>query len=179
MYATMYVNTYPDDIQGLVLSEPGGFTDEQVKDYLGRVFKIDIFAEWLNDATWDDQFLNSDSHEVQDYRFQTAVANEPNTGASSSEPPPQWRGGAVCNKALQENTPNYDWTRNLSAYTTPVLFMYSEKNTSYGLSHAQRVSSAYPNVRLEMVPDVGHDMEYNGFDEYYAFVLDYLNSLGY
>jgi proline iminopeptidase len=60
-----------------------------------------------------------------------------------------------------------------------VLFCYSERNQAYGLEHAQKVSSAYPNVDLERIDDAGHDMLTfpDGWNNFFPIALNYLNNL--
>ena len=60
-----------------------------------------------------------------------------------------------------------------------VLFCYSERNQAYGLEHAQKVSSAYPNVDLVRIDEAGHDMITfpNGWNNFFPIALNYLNSL--
>jgi proline iminopeptidase len=96
-------------------------------------------------------------------------------------PLPFWRHGAIVNLALldlgEKEKPN--WTTHLHQYTTRVLFVYSERNRAYGLAHAQKVSSAYPNVELFKVNGAGHDMLSfpTGWNNFFPVALNYLNSL--
>ena len=94
---------------------------------------------------------------------------------------PFWRYGAVVNKALFDLGEKIqpDWTNNLHLFTTKVLFAYSEKNRAYGLSHAQLVSSAYPNVQLVKINGAGHDFISfpEGWNNFFPLALTYLNSL--
>ena len=52
-------------------------------------------------------------------------------------------------------------------YTTKVLFAYSERNSKYGKSHAEFVSSAYPNVELVEIKDTGHEIPHYGWENFY------------
>jgi proline iminopeptidase len=176
MYATMYINAYPSEIDGAILSEPGGFTYDDVAEYLSKAFSIDYFAENSNDAVWQDQFLTGKDHEMLDYKFMlSSVAESDATGDPSKSP--NWRLGKVCSQAMQENNPDFNWTTNLHAYANKVLFFYSELNEAYGEEHAKKVSSAYPNVELVKINGVGHDLTYFAFDAYYSRCLDYFNNL--
>jgi proline iminopeptidase len=77
---------------------------------------------------------------------------------------------------LAEQTP-FDFTTNLRAYTTKVLFLYSELDQAYGKAHAEMVSSAYPNVELVEIPGTGHVIPYFGWDKFYQSAKTYLDSL--
>lgn len=182
MLATAYVNSYPTAINGVILAEPGGFNWNQTKDYITRTRDMSPFNEDSNDALYPDQVLTGkeNEHEVLDYKMAVTSAYDSrkgnalgNTGAY-----PFWRFGAVTRNALFDIASNdgFDWTTNLSHYTTKVLFCYSELNKAYGLPHAQLLSSAYPQVQLELIKGTGHEILYFGWDNFYPLVKKYLNA---
>ena len=70
----------------------------------------------------------------------------------------------------------FNWTTNLGQYHIKVLFCYSELNKAYGLSHAQQLSSSFPNVQLEKILGSGHEIPWFGFDHFYPLVKSYLNA---
>lgn len=183
--ATAFINQNPGAVRGVVLAEPGGFKWPDIKDYVSRARDIRFTSEVLSDAFYTDQFINGkkDEHAILDYKLGLLAssdgAKENPTGNESVLP--FWRAGAVVNKALfdlaEKEQP--DWTTNLQLFTTKVLFAYSEKNRAYGLVHAQRVASAFPNVQLERINGAGHDFISfpAGWANFYPIVLNYLNSL--
>ena len=181
MVATAYVNQYPQEIDGLVLMEPGGFTWDITLDYINRSRSMELFGETTNDYVYLDQFITSDQHNTLDYKANlimvTSFAEGNKTG--NAGPFPFWRNGAVCNSATikyaEKNS--FDFTTNLSQYTTKVLFTYSELNTAYGSEHARLVSSAYPNVQLEKIDGTGHEIPYFGWSNFYPVALSYLNEI--
>jgi proline iminopeptidase len=67
----------------------------------------------------------------------------------------------------------------LSQYKTKILFVYSQNNLAYGEAYAKKVSSAYPNVQLEITKDAGHDMISfsKGWQNFYPVTKTYLNAL--
>jgi proline iminopeptidase len=184
MLATVYINAYPEAIHGAILAEPGGFIWQDVLDYVGRSRSFRLFSETLNDATYLDQFITGrqDQHAILDYKFNLLAAADESTESSigNDGPLPFWRSGAVIQEALFEvgNKEKPDWTTHLKLYTTKVLFIYSERNKSYGLAHAQKVSSAYPNVQLEKINGAGHDMLSfpEGWSNFYPIAINYLNT---
>ena len=128
-----------------------------------------------------DQIITSDQHNVLDYKANlnmTASFAEGNA-VGNAGPFPFWRNGAVCNSATvkyaEENS--FDFTTNLSQYTTKVLFAYSELNKAYGLGHAEVVSSAYSNVQLVKIDGTGHEIPYFGWSNFYPVALSYLNEI--
>jgi proline iminopeptidase len=183
--ATAYINQNPTSIHGVVLGEPGGFKWNDIKDYITRARDFRFTSEALNDAAYTDQFItgSENAHAILDYKLgilgATDAAKDNPTGNEAVLP--FWRAGAVVNKALfdlgEKEKP--DWTTNLNAFTTKVLFAYSERNKAYGSAHAQKVSSAYPNVQSVQINGAGHDFISfpAGWANFYPVALNYLNSL--
>lgn len=183
--ATAFINQYPNVIRGVVLGEPGGFTWNDIINYVDRARDFRFTSETLNDALYMDQFITGKitQHAILDYKLGLLGATEgaKNNPTGNEALLPFWRAGAVVNKALfdigEEERP--DWTTNLHLFTTEVLFAYSERNKAYGITHAQKVSSAYPNVRLIMIEGAGHDFISfpTGWANFFPAALNYLNSL--
>lgn len=185
MLATAYINQNPTAVQGVVLGEPGGFIWQDVLDYVSRSRKLDFFGEDLNDAVYMEQYLSGkqDEHAILDYKFGLWAAAESGTSIGNEGVLPTWRGGAVTFNAYFDigETQKPDWTTNLDQFTTKVLFIYSENNEAYGLTHAQKVSAAYPNVELFKTNGAGHDMLSfpTGWANTYPVMLNYFNNLKY
>jgi proline iminopeptidase len=177
--ATCYINKYPGAVNGVVLAEPGGFNSNDVKDYVARTRELKPFNESDNDAVYPDQFItgNENDHEILDYKFALYAAHGSGTGDKGIAP--FWRYGAVVQSSLFEiaDRDGFDWTANLNQFHTKVLFLYSERNTAYGLDYAQRLSSAYPNVQLNVINGCGHEMIEYGWSNTYPLTLSYFNSL--
>jgi proline iminopeptidase len=182
MLATAYVNSYPAAINGLILAEPGGFTWEETRDYVSRTKKGSAFEEDFNDHFYPDQLFTGkeNEHEILDYKMAVYAAydHKPGNVIGNPGPYPFWRHGAVAETALFDiaDRDGFDWTTNLSNYTTKVLFCYSELNKAYGVAHAQLLSAAYPHVQLEMIPGTGHEILYFGWNNFYPLVKNYLNA---
>ncbi len=181
MLATAYVNQHPDKISGVVLMEPGGFTWSDAKAYMNRFITLSVFNETINDVVYLDQFLTGSDHIKLDYKaaLRNALTFAPGNKLGIAGPTPYWRAGAVCNSAsarIAEDHP-FDFTTNLHQFTTKVLFAYSELNEAYGKAHAEKVSSAYPNVQLVRVNGTGHEIPYFGWDNLYPIAKTYLNSI--
>lgn len=185
MLATAYINRFPTEIAGAILAEPGGLTWTDVKDYIERTRKFNPMGESLNDVLFMEQFITGDrdDHAVLDYRFElwASASNSKDASTGNEGRTAHWRSGAVTFNAYVDlgNKTNPDWTTNLDQYTTEVMFIYSENNRSYGLAHAQYVSSAYPSVQLFETLDAGHDMLsfQTGWNNTFPAMLSYLNAL--
>lgn len=183
--ATSYINTYPGAADGAVLAEPGGFVWDDIEDYVKRSRSIVMTKELYNDMLYSDQFITGkeDQHAILDYKYAlySAADGSPDNPIGNEGPLPFWRSGAVVNQALFElgHDTKPDWTTNLDQFTAKVLFIYSENNEAYGLAHAQKVSSAYPNVELFETLDAGHDMLSfpTGWSNTFPKMLQYFNNL--
>lgn len=184
MLAGAYINTYPNAVNGAVLAEPGGLVWEDVKKYIKASQKMAITSEALNNATYIDQFITgkNDEHEILDYKFRMLASTGNETNITGDESPiAQWRPGAVFQTACLDigNEQNPNWTTNLHLFTTKVLFIYSEKNSAYGLAHAQKVSAPFPNVTLFKTMGAGHSMLSfpTGWNNTYPVMLNYFKSI--
>lgn len=177
MYATGYTNRYPTEIDGMVLSEPGGFTLEDMQAYVSRAFAIKPLAESINDVVWADQLIAGKSHEELDYEFAMFATSDGNTGNIGQLP--FFRPGAICSEAMfaYADKEGLDLASNIGEYKTKVLFMYSELNEAYGKDHALNVSAPFHDVELLQINGTGHDLHYFAFDAYRAASLNYLNAL--
>ena len=184
MFATRYINQYPGRVAGAVLIEPGpldGTTMERVKD---DIYNIDLGSEWLNDVAWSSQFLSPDDHERMDYeRMVGARDAQPKFHLSTMDPQPAWRMGAAASRYITEDGQNgdgvftYDFTTNLAAYTTPVLFIAGSLSEVLGPSLQQEQILRYPSASLQVVDDAGHDVAWVKATEVLTHIRAYLDAL--
>ncbi len=181
MLATAYINDHPGEISGAVLMEPGGFTWHDTEEYIKRTRKLEVFQESTNDFVYLDQLFTASDHNELDYKaaLQSAAGYAEGNRLGNAGPYPFWRIGAICNIASIEYVRDhpFDFTTQLSGFTTKVLFVYSEFNEAYGRTYAEHVSSAYPNVQLVEVAGTGHEIPYFGWNRFYPAAKSYLISL--
>lgn len=82
MYATYFIDSYGDyngKIAGAILTEPGGFTSEDIEDYLDRLIAgLELNSENFNDALWQQQFFTSAEHAALDYPIASMEADAEN-----------------------------------------------------------------------------------------------------
>ncbi len=184
MYATQYINEYPGRVAGAVLIEPGpldGPTFERIKN---DMFDLDLGAEWLNDWAWNSQFLSPDDHARMDYERMLGLkeAQPRYHQRMDVDPAPSWRLGAAVNRYLPEDGQDdagvavYDFTTNLSTYTTPVLFIAGSLNEVIGQAFQAEQVLQYPSASLVVVEDAGHDLEWTHTEEVLTHVRQYLDS---
>lgn len=183
MFATRYINQYPGRVAGAVLIEPGpldGATMERLKD---DITDADLGSEWLNDWAWSSGFFTPDDHARMDYqRMLGAKASQPKFHLSTTDPSPVWRLGAAANRYITEDGQDghgvftYDFTTNLAAYTTPVLFIAGSWSEVLGPSLQQEQILRYPSASLEVVDGAGHDVAWVKTAEVLPHVQAYLDA---
>ena len=71
----------------------------------------------------------------------------------------------------------FDWTTNLAAYTSPVLFVGGDRNTAATVEQQRELASSYPNAELITVRDAGHHLIYQRTDEYLSHVRAYFHQI--
>ena len=183
MLATAYVNENPASIDGLILAEPGGFTDEMVKEYGQLSRQLDLLAESSNNAVYLDQFLTGDANddEILDYKLGLSASYTYSEGNPEGieGPSPYWRKGAVILDHFTElaMTEGFDFTQNLQQFTPNILFIYSELNEAYSFEYAQELASYYSSAEILEIKGTGHEMIYFKWEGVHTPVLNYLNSL--
>jgi proline iminopeptidase len=185
MYATAFINQYGDyngRIKGAILTEPGAFTDQQLRDFLKRLQgSVSLVGEQLNDALWAGQFLSPADHERADY--QGALFAMRGTPAEHRDPnnlPPMWRYGAIVNaRLLAVAKGGFDWTTHLDAFRNKVLFLHGDLNEAATPEQQQELAASYPNTENETIVGVGHEMIWERTDDYLAYTRAYLREIGW
>ena len=183
MFATQYINKYPERVAGAVLIEPGpldGATAERLKD---DMFDFSLGSEWLNDWAWSSQFLSPDDHARMDYeRMLGGKDGQPSFHLSTVDPQPGWRLGAAASRYVMEDGQdgnghfNYDFTANLVAYPTPVLFIAGSWSEVLGESLQRQQVLRYPSASLQVVNGAGHDVAWVKTAEVLTHVRAYLDA---
>ena len=183
MLAAAYINSNPDQIDGAIFAEPGGFTKELLDEYSASSRKLELFSEATNDILYADQFITGkeDEHAVLDYKLAltTSFSYQENNQEGIEGPYPFNRYGAVMLNRFIEiaEEEGFDFTPNLDQFPTKVLFLYGDLNKSYGLSFAQKEAAYFPDAEVSRIAGTGHQMLYFKWDSVQPVVLNYLNSL--
>lgn len=186
MYATWFINEYGDyggRIQGAIVSEAGGFTDDELQDYMEQhLGSIEYFSEQMNDVAWLDQFLTADEHASLDYKQMLwAAGGTPSEHIDPNNPSPIWRAGAVVHQKLFElaEEEGFDWTTHLSRFTHRVLFLRGELNETMTLEHQTQLAAHYPDAYVVTIPDVGHEMIWERSEAYLTHTRAYFQEIGF
>ncbi|GAB2810820.1 hypothetical protein GCM10027043_07760 [Ferruginibacter profundus] len=166
MLATGYTGKYPNEINGLIVAEPGGLKWDDVVDYVAESRSFKFWSEMLNDATYMDQFMSGkeDQHEILDYK--AGLLGSVNTivgdaGADLGNNAPSYvasRTGVVVNAASYElgQDTKPDFSAGINLFSKKVLFIYSSNNKAYPDSWATKISSAYFKKEIFKAQGVGH-----------------------
>ena len=185
MYATMFINEHPEYVRGVVLGEPGPLNAELFEGIKDEIIEMDYFDEWLNDYAWSNQFLTPDDHARADYQRMIGLKNsQPGYHMEMNvDPEPVWRLGALANYCIEgegidsNGNADYDFTDNLNAFTTKVLFISSGDNEVLGIELQEKQVREYPNAELKIIPDCGHDLVWQKPAEVLALIRSYLNEI--
>ncbi len=184
MFATRYINDYPERVAGAVLIEPGPLDGATYERLRADLFDLDYGSEWLNDWAWSNQFLSPDDHARMDYERMLGVRDgQPRFHQSTVDPAPTWRLGAAASRYITEDGQddngvfNYDFTTNLTAYTTPVLFIAGSWSEVLGESLQQEQVLRYRSASLQVVADAGHDVAWVKAAEVLTLTRTYLDAL--
>jgi proline iminopeptidase len=185
MYATWFINEYGDyggRLRGAILSDPGGFTLAELKDFIGRYMgSFDLTGEQLNDAFWSGQFMSAADHARADYmRGMITLGGIPAEHPDPAKPAPFWRSGAVVNNALFKIAKQgFDWTTNLGRFGHKVLFLRGDLDTAHTLEQQQMLAAYFPAAEIVTITNVGHAQPWERPAEYIAHSRAYFQSIGF
>jgi proline iminopeptidase len=184
MFATRYINDYPARVAGAVLIEPGPMdaaTAERLKD---DIYEFKITSEVINDIAWNNQFFSPDDHERMDFERLIGVKDaQPKYHLNRANPEPGWRMGAAASRYVTESGQDgkgtfiYDFTTNLSAFTTPVLFIAGSLSEILGPSLQELQVQRFPSATLKVIEGVGHDAQWQKTSEVLTHIRAYLAAL--
>lgn len=189
--ATGFVGKFPNDVQGLILAEPGGLKWADIIEYVGASRSFKLWSEALNDATYLDQFITGkkNQHNILDYKMALISSSnvivgdiKSNLGANGNFYK-SVRDGAVISASMFEIGEKYkpDFSEGVSQFNKKVLFFYSSNNKAYSDSWANKIASVYVNKEVVKVNGVGHSGMFDQIDTWTNYtepeVIEYLNGL--
>lgn len=159
MLATAYAGKYPNAIQGMAIQEPGGLKWDDVMEYMKKSRDFSIWGEFMNNVTYQDQFMTGkeNEQEILDYKF--AMLGGTQNENTDTELGSFWRLGAVINAEFSEIGMEYepDFSEGISNFQIPVMFFYSELNKAYPDDWAMKISGVFIQVEICKVPGTGHN----------------------
>lgn len=192
MYAALYASRRPENVDQMVLLEPGGLNGEIFQDTFSDIVNVNLFDPKMNEMFWQDDILAATSHEVMDYRALMMLLNGKQTNyfCDSEHPPhyPVWRPGAYVEwvRGLRMgsgggfSTPefDFDFAAGLDHFPRPVLFV-AGTCSALGPDYQTRYNAPlFQNAEVTTIPNVGHRMFVERFDLVLAAVKAYLREYG-
>lgn len=182
--ATGYAGKFPNAVNGIILSEPGGFKWRDIMEYSEKSRAFNFFSEGLNDVTYLDQFItaNGDQHEILDYKAMMLGSKNEITGEDNLTPGSIWRAGYVINRALFEVGEKYepDFSEGISNFNGSALLFISEKNEAYQEAWANKITGVFNSIEIVKCFGVGHSGMYQNKDAWknstLPKLLNYLNA---
>jgi len=186
MYASRFIGLHPERVAGAALLEAGPLTGALFEEVKGGIFHIDLGSEWLNDYSFSQTVLSPEGHARADYALLLGQLgnSQPGYHHSTTDRPPVWRLGAVvAGKLMKDSMPNgkadWDFTKGLDRFVSPVLFEASELNEVIGVSFQKRQMVAYPNADLVVVAGTGHDFPWTQPEATLRPLFSYLAAIGF
>lgn len=184
MYATGFINDHGDyagRVRGAILSEPGALNTPQLDAYIKELnAQMPLTSEQFNDGIWSRQFVSAADHERADYLLgMLSYGGRPSDGNDPDNPAPFWRLGASVNDRMLElvDREGFDFTTNLDAFPTNVLFLRGERNTVMTLEHQEVLAAEFPSAGIITIPGCGHEMIWEKPAEYLEHVRAYFQSI--
>ncbi len=159
--ASAFVGKFPNEINGLIVCEPGGLKWADLENYVKNSRSFKLWSEISNDATYIDQFMTGkeNQHEILDYKLNILASKNDITGEDNTLPQSFWRSGAVMNVALYDIGEKIkpDFSLNVKNNSPKTLFFYSENNKAYTTDWANKIATSYSSVVLQKINGVGHN----------------------
>ena len=159
--ASVFVGKFPNEINGLIVCEPGGLKWADLENYVKKSRSFKLWSEISNDATYIDQFMTGkeNQHEILDYKLNILASKNDITGEDNTLPQSFWRSGAVINAALYDlgDKIKPDFSLNVKNNSPKTLFFYSENNKAYTTDWANKIAASYSSVLLQKINGVGHN----------------------
>ncbi|RIW13339.1 alpha/beta hydrolase [Algoriphagus lacus] len=159
--ATSYAGKKPNEIDGMILIEPGGLKWNDIEEYIKKAQAAPLGSEILNDILFQDQFVSTkkDNHEILDYKFALIASHgSPNTLETLTGKDSFWRFGSVINLTSFNYGQKFkpDMGQGIENFQDKVLFMYGGAGKVYSDEWARKISYVYKNKELVKIEGVGH-----------------------
>lgn len=187
MHAMMYVNAHPEKVAAVILSEPGSFNADIENDLSLTIASTDLFAEPTNDVYWNHQNISPDNHQMLDYSYMNGFYNGLGPEYyhfSETDILPIFRFGAVASVndlgtdgMTEEDVYTFDFTTNLSAFTTKVLFINGDLNEILTPEYQEKNRAFLPNSEMKIIENVGHDLIWIKPGEHIRLMKEYLDEV--
>jgi proline iminopeptidase len=193
MLASAYLGQFPEKVDRAVLAEPGFLTSESAAAWVEETklsVSLGLLYHLLKTKFEALHVREPDEHASEDYfahHFNMYQGDDhPQAGYRCEGSGPgeeeSWRHGAAAaaniQKGAMDSDGNFDidLTLGLEKYTNQVLFMAGECQKIIGPDWQERQMAFFPNSRLAVIPQAGHEMFLENPQASVLAVREYLNT---
>ena len=182
MYSVFYCAQRPDEVDQLILAEPGGLTGKIMQIALDAGFKLSFLDEQMTQQYWQNDLLSAKSHEELDYK--TMMLLEGNTNqffCDTRNKPywPVWRAGGfleINRVRYEKKKPVYDFTSGLENFPNKVLILGSSCSfLGYDFQRTYH-QDLFVDAEVVQIQDCGHRLTLEKFDEVLNELYTYLKA---
>jgi proline iminopeptidase len=187
MHAMMYVNAHPEKVAAVILSEPGSFNATIENELSIGVASTNLFGEATNDVYWNHQNISPNNHQMLDYSYMNGFYNGLGPEYyhfSETDILPVYRFGAIASindlgpdGMTSDGTYTFDFTSNLSQFTTKVLFINGDLNEVLTPEFQAKNRAYLPSSEIKIISGVGHDLIWIKPAEHVQFIKTYLDEV--
>lgn len=160
LYATSFVNQYPNRVQDVILFEPTPLSDEVMDALIQTSVFTMLDEEWMNQYLYSLEHLSYDDHCRADYhRILGFSGSFPEL--EYPEDVPLWRYGVYAHYDLVLDTymsDHYDVVSNLVNFTGRALFIKGGRTRALDDEGWELQISHYPDYQSVTIPNTGHYM---------------------
>lgn len=181
MYSVYYCSKRPNNVNQLILAEPGGLTGDIMKIALDEGFKLNFFDEQLTQQYWQNDLLSAKIHEELDFKTMMLMfgnANQYHCDPNNKSYWPVWRVGGfveIHRTIIKKKKPVFDFTVGLENFTNKVLILGSSCSSlgyDFQIKHHKNL---FVNAEVVKFEDCGHRLTLEKFDEVLNVLHNYLS----
>lgn len=169
MLATAYVGKRPNEVERLILAEPGFLNTALAQQVLPAMNKQSVAFLYQTSISWvrSLHLPAQDADARADFVFQQIrrqPAYECNGKIPANFDQRSWRAGFHAWRTITRSTFDekgqiqLDFTEGVKRYTRPVLFLVSTCNTLTGRDFQARQARLFAQAALHSIPQSGHDL---------------------
>jgi len=155
-YATNYINANPDRVSAAVLIEPGPLSGENAQFSDQESIQVNLLEERFSDWFFAHDAMGSPNHEAADFHFMIAAFEPQEFRGDTGDFNPLFRLGALVTIVLAFPFPEYDFTTDLDAFDTKVLFIGTDQSSDVGTAFQREQAKDFPNAEVVGLTGVGH-----------------------
>lgn len=189
MYAALYMSERPGEVSQAVLMEPAGLNGDIMAEIYPHIIHIELWGRALNAGFWRTETLSVRDHQTADHAavallldgHQTAYHCDPDR----PRPFPLWRPGAhveylraqrmQLSGGWTELSASYDFAAGLDTDPTPVRIIAGSCSGLGPQMQSEHHLELFENADLVTIPNTGHRMFAEDFDQTLAAVEDFLD----